>query len=75
MVVFVDDHAPWTVFLEHRPTTVNSIPTYGRKRCFLSKGNIDGSYLILVKTIFYNMSNNYQTSVVAVVCEAGYTTN
>ena len=48
MTVFADDHSPWTVFLEYRPTTVNSIPTHGRKRGLLSKGNIDGSYLILV---------------------------
>ena len=49
ITVFADDHSPWTFFLEYRRTTVDSIPTYGRKRGLLSKGNIDGSYLILVK--------------------------
>ncbi len=48
MTAFADDHSLWTVFLECRPTTVDSIQTHRRKRGLLSKGDVDGSYLTLV---------------------------
>lgn len=47
MTVLADDHALRTVFLECRPTTVSSIQTHRRKRGLLSKGDVDGSHLIL----------------------------